>query len=305
MRSGPVHLACHALIWGNLAFYVSIFFSILFECHPIWEVWNPSYEGHCLNRNMLLVVSAAVNIFSDLLNLLLPIWATWHLQMAPKRRAGIIAVFATGLLWALRPVLLPLLIRPRPNRTDIFHKTALSFQASAGLSTLHTPSATSTSLTLSLRPGCGGTSSPHSLLFSFLCPFVMMLTGSIDTTRLAEIATIILCTCFPMMPRFVKLLADRYSRSQSSAPTPRTNIRKSKIAKLANVQSSTDIDSSGPPQEENMAGLRSPYQRLSENGDERGEPKDVVRDTGTKRTVDIELETWEQLNAKSRVASMV
>ena len=97
-RSGPIYLACHTLIWGNLAFYISIFFSIIFECHPIWEVWNPSYESHCINRNMLLVVSSAVNMFSDLLNLLLPIWATWHLQIAPKRKAGIIAIFATGLL---------------------------------------------------------------------------------------------------------------------------------------------------------------------------------------------------------------
>lgn len=101
MKSGPVYLACHTLIWGNLAFYISIFFSIIFECRPIWEVWNPSLgldTRHCINRNMLLVVSSAVNVFSDLLNLLLPIWATWHLQMAPKRKAGVIAIFTTGLL---------------------------------------------------------------------------------------------------------------------------------------------------------------------------------------------------------------
>ena len=98
MKSGALYWAFHTLIWGNLAFYSSIFFSLIFECHPIREVWNPSYEGHCINRNMLLVVSSAVNILSDLLNLLLPIWATWHLQMAPKRKAGIIAIFATGIL---------------------------------------------------------------------------------------------------------------------------------------------------------------------------------------------------------------
>jgi len=98
MKSGLVYWACHALIWGNLAFYVSILFTLIFECHPIKAVWAQFYGNQCINRNMVLLVSGAVNVFSDFLNILLPIWATWHLQMAPKRKAGIIAVFATGLL---------------------------------------------------------------------------------------------------------------------------------------------------------------------------------------------------------------
>ena len=98
MRSGPVYWACHALIWGNLTFYIAVLFTVIFECHPISEVWNLFYGDHCINRNTVLVASGAVNVFSDFLNLLLPIWATWHLQMAPKRKAGIVAIFAIGLL---------------------------------------------------------------------------------------------------------------------------------------------------------------------------------------------------------------
>lgn len=101
IKSGPLYWAYQTLIWGNLAFYIPAFFLVVFECHPIWEVWNPSNEGHCINgiaTGLLGVVSSAINILSDLLNLFLPMWATWHLQMAPKRKAGIIAVFATGLL---------------------------------------------------------------------------------------------------------------------------------------------------------------------------------------------------------------
>ena len=98
MKSGPVYWACHALIWGNLAFYVAILFTIVFECSPISEVWNLFYGDHCINRNVVLVATGAVNVFSDLLNLLLPVWATWHLQMASKRKVNIVAVFATGIL---------------------------------------------------------------------------------------------------------------------------------------------------------------------------------------------------------------
>jgi hypothetical protein len=101
MKSGLVYWACHTLIWSNLAFYISILLTLIFECHPISEVWNPTYVygNHCIDRNMVLFVSSAVNVLSDLLNILLPLWATWHLQMAPKRKLGVSAIFATGLLY--------------------------------------------------------------------------------------------------------------------------------------------------------------------------------------------------------------
>ena len=101
MKSGAVYWACHTLIWVNLAFYISVVFLLLFECRPINDAWSAYYAGHCIDRNLALVFSAAVNVFSDLLNLLLPIWAIWHLQMAPKRRFGITAIFATGFLYCL------------------------------------------------------------------------------------------------------------------------------------------------------------------------------------------------------------
>ena len=97
-KSGPVYWACQTLIWGNLMFYVATFLTILLECHPIKEAWNPRAAGSCIDRNMILIVSGAVNAFVDLLNLLLPVWAIWQLQMAPRRKIGITAIFATGLL---------------------------------------------------------------------------------------------------------------------------------------------------------------------------------------------------------------
>ena len=98
MKSGPVYWACHTLIWSNLLFYISILLILIFECHPIDKLWKPSNNGYCINRNTVLIASGGVNVFSDLLNLLLPLWAIWHLQMAPKRKLGISAIFATGSL---------------------------------------------------------------------------------------------------------------------------------------------------------------------------------------------------------------
>ena len=101
MKSGIIYWACHTLIWGNLAFYVAIGFTVIFECHPIDEVWNPETfdsSNYCIKRNAVLVATSAINVFSDLMVLLLPIWATWHLQMGLKRKIGIAAVFTIGIL---------------------------------------------------------------------------------------------------------------------------------------------------------------------------------------------------------------
>lgn len=118
MKSGAVYWACHALIWANLAVYIAVAFTILFECHPIDATWNPFLLSDCIDRNVILVISAAVNVFSDLLNFLLPIWAIWHLQMASERKLGLTAVFATGLLYCapLNPTLMPVAQSLTPSR---------------------------------------------------------------------------------------------------------------------------------------------------------------------------------------------
>ena len=62
---------------------------------------------------------------------------------------------------------------------------------------------------------------------------------------------------------------------------------------------------SGVPQEADMAWLHSPYEQLGDEGEVRSGEVDVVRDLGSKKTVGIRMASRVQLNAKSRVASMV
>ena len=99
-KTGLVFWAVHALIWGNLVFYVSVWLTTIFECVPQAKIWNPEKgDGHCINVNVAYAATGAVNVVSDLLILLLPMLAIWRLQMAPKRKLGVSAVFATGLMY--------------------------------------------------------------------------------------------------------------------------------------------------------------------------------------------------------------
>ena len=70
----------------------------IFECTPREKIWNPSLPGTCINIQLSFVITAVINIVSDVTILLLPLAWIWQLQMPVTRKLGVSAVFATGLL---------------------------------------------------------------------------------------------------------------------------------------------------------------------------------------------------------------
>lgn len=96
--AGFVYWAAHVLIWGNLVLYVATLIGDIFQCIPTRRIWNIHEKGHCININAAFAFTGSANVVSDVLILLLPMWAIWNLQLAPGRKLGISAVFATGLM---------------------------------------------------------------------------------------------------------------------------------------------------------------------------------------------------------------
>jgi hypothetical protein len=98
-RTGPVYMSCQILIWSNLAFYTGSFFALVFECVPQERIWNPLIKtGHCIKTGDLLIAMGIINVVSDLMILILPMWAIFHLRMSTKLKIGVYAIFATGVL---------------------------------------------------------------------------------------------------------------------------------------------------------------------------------------------------------------
>ena len=98
-RMGFIYWSIHALLWGNLAFYIVAFLVTMFECIPLDKAWNHEIKGgHCIDLHAAYLATGAVNVISDSLILLLPMLAIWRLRMSPKQKIGISAVFATGFL---------------------------------------------------------------------------------------------------------------------------------------------------------------------------------------------------------------
>jgi len=96
-KSGRANLL-YALIALNFFFFTALFFVQIFECTPRAKIWNPTLPGHCIDINKSFVVSAAINIASDVLILLFPTITIWRLEMKTKQKLSVSVIFATGVL---------------------------------------------------------------------------------------------------------------------------------------------------------------------------------------------------------------
>ncbi|CAD6593872.1 MAG: hypothetical protein ASARMPRED_008165 [Alectoria sarmentosa] len=91
-QSKSVFWTAQVLIWGNFMLYTATFFVAIFQCRPVRKAWHSELDGYCINVNATYTFTGAANVVSDVLILLLPLWAIWHLRMAPKHKLGISAV---------------------------------------------------------------------------------------------------------------------------------------------------------------------------------------------------------------------
>ena len=94
-----MYISARVIIGVTLVYYIMSTFITAFSCSPHEKIWNPLVtDGHCLDNNALVLVTCVFNIVSDVTILLLPTRAVWKLQMARKKKIGIILLFAIGLL---------------------------------------------------------------------------------------------------------------------------------------------------------------------------------------------------------------
>lgn len=78
--------------------YTANLFIWIFPCIPIRKKWEPFIEGHCNTAAKPGILSGVVNLTTDVVLFILPIYAVLRLQMTLRKKLAITAIFATGLL---------------------------------------------------------------------------------------------------------------------------------------------------------------------------------------------------------------
>lgn len=95
---GKVWWALQILIGATIGFYISCFFTFIFQCVPREKIWHPAIDGKCISDTGGVLSAGIINLILDLGVLLVPCWAIWHLQMSLKRKLSAIHIFAVGIL---------------------------------------------------------------------------------------------------------------------------------------------------------------------------------------------------------------
>lgn len=91
----------NGLILASLAIVIGLFVAVLFvdifQCHPVAYVYDFSIEGgKCIDQGVFYVSTAALNLFTDLMVLSIPIIITWGLQMPLRRKIAVCFILCLG-----------------------------------------------------------------------------------------------------------------------------------------------------------------------------------------------------------------
>ena len=119
--------------------------------------------------------------------------------------------------------------------------------------------------------------------------------------RLAEVATIILCTCFPMMPRLLKLISERKAKSKSKSKSPSPSASplghawKRNRANGAKDETSIGAGGAGSHAAEGeLTRSKHPYEQLGEEGQKMSDGS-----TGMSRSEDVEFALWDRADVRT------
>ncbi|KGO77365.1 Aldehyde dehydrogenase, N-terminal [Penicillium italicum] len=89
------------LIWSSFAVVTSLFMTVLlvdiFQCNPVAYVYDMTIPGgKCINQGAFYVSTAALNLFTDLMVLSIPIIITVRLQMPLRRKIAVCVILCLG-----------------------------------------------------------------------------------------------------------------------------------------------------------------------------------------------------------------
>lgn len=95
----PFRTAVFIVIGLNVGYFVTFFFTTIFQCRPVhgaWTRWDDSFHGHCSAVNAQGWVTAALNLALDIATLGLPLRPLAKLSLSLRRKLMVMFMFSLG-----------------------------------------------------------------------------------------------------------------------------------------------------------------------------------------------------------------
>lgn len=90
----------YSIMGLSLAYTIAFFFATLFQCTPIsqaWTQWDGLHAGTCNNIHLQGWIAAAINIFLDIVVMVLPLKHLAGLQMNMTKKVMVMSMFSVGI----------------------------------------------------------------------------------------------------------------------------------------------------------------------------------------------------------------
>lgn len=93
-----LYLTIHTFFWSISLFYFIVTIYAATMCSPRQKIWAQVIAtGHCFSTNTVVMSTGIFNVISDFAILILPVFPIWKVQLPPKKKLGIAAIFSTGI----------------------------------------------------------------------------------------------------------------------------------------------------------------------------------------------------------------
>lgn len=91
--------SCWAVAGVIVSYSIALMLALIFACTPMEKNWDITVqEGTCINKGAIYIATAALNVFTDVVMLVLPIPMIAKLQLPKVQKAGLICMFGVGSL---------------------------------------------------------------------------------------------------------------------------------------------------------------------------------------------------------------
>jgi hypothetical protein len=88
--------AIYSFVIFILIAYIPLQTLKIIVCSPIRAYWDPKVDGKCFDQGKLFLADLSLNIFTDLVILLVPVPLTWWLHVSRWKKCRIIFVLGAG-----------------------------------------------------------------------------------------------------------------------------------------------------------------------------------------------------------------
>jgi len=104
-RVRSFRIAAYTVLGLNLAYFLAVILQTLLICQPVAFNWDHTMTGSCGDQKTSDEVIGVLNIFYDVVLIILPMPMLWKLQMAISRKLALSAIFGMGIIICIITIL--------------------------------------------------------------------------------------------------------------------------------------------------------------------------------------------------------